>query len=91
MLLIYLSLPFPSLTKYSSLHILCSIILETTPNTIAGKVGSNSTDSGAPLSEQVCCFLPFDSIIFFKIKLTYLGITTVFPSFADTKSSIGLS
>nr|ACJ86109.1 unknown [Medicago truncatula]AFK37266.1 unknown [Medicago truncatula] len=28
------------------------IILETTPNTIAGKVGSNSTESGAPLSEQ---------------------------------------
>ncbi|GAU22468.1 hypothetical protein TSUD_123550 [Trifolium subterraneum] len=28
------------------------IVLETDPNVIAGKVASNSTDSGAPLSEQ---------------------------------------
>lgn len=34
-------------------HVLCSIILETDANIIAGKVASNSLDAGAPLSEQV--------------------------------------
>ncbi|RYR12221.1 hypothetical protein Ahy_B04g069750 isoform D [Arachis hypogaea] len=42
--------------KYDSLNCcvndLCSIILETDPNVIAGKVASNSIDSAAPLSEQ---------------------------------------
>lgn len=33
--------------------LLCRIILETDANVIAGKVASNSIDSGAPLSEQV--------------------------------------
>lgn len=32
---------------------LCSIILETDANVIAGKVASHSVDAGAPLSEQV--------------------------------------
>lgn len=32
---------------------MCSIILETDANVIAGKVASHSMDAGAPLSEQV--------------------------------------
>jgi len=46
---------------------LCSIILETDPNVIAGKVASNSIDSGAPLSEQVHYILHFNTK---KRKLT---------------------
>jgi hypothetical protein len=69
---------------------LCSIVLETDPNVIAGKVASNSVDSGAPLSEQVCYIVHFDTKTNIEMKLTYLGIT-VFLSVADTESSIGHS
>lgn len=51
----------PGLIQISCLHIVCSIILETDPNVIAGKVASNSIDSGAPLSEQVFLILHFNT------------------------------
>lgn len=39
--------------EFFSLFLLCSIILETDANVIAGKVASHSIDAAAPLSEQV--------------------------------------
>lgn len=44
------------------IHVMCSIVLETDANVIAGKVATHSVDSGAPLSEQVLMYYDFHSL-----------------------------
>lgn len=53
----FFTVEFLTLTILLQSPPLCSIILETDANVIAGKVASNSIDAGAPLSEQVYFFV----------------------------------